>query len=72
VIAFVAITTVFVVEHLWLPVGLHISSNLSQALWGFPVSGNTAWQGWSVAVPVGDEIWNGGAYGPEGGSHRPR
>lgn len=52
---------------LWLPLFLHISWNASQALWGFPVSGTTSWPGWFVSTSTGPEIWNGGAYGPEGG-----
>ncbi|MFF2387317.1 CPBP family intramembrane glutamic endopeptidase [Agromyces sp. NPDC058104] len=52
---------------IWLPVALHVSWNLSQALWGFPVSGTTGWPGWVTSTSVGDELLNGGAYGPEGG-----
>lgn len=51
----------------WLPLALHISWNLSQALWGFPVSGNTSWPGWVATEAVGDELLSGGAYGPEAG-----
>ncbi|BDZ65174.1 CPBP family intramembrane glutamic endopeptidase [Agromyces mangrovi Wang et al. 2018] len=60
-VAFVATRSI------WLPVFLHTSWNLSQALWGFPVSGNTAWPGWVHSESIGNELLNGGAYGPEGG-----
>ncbi|MFF2489012.1 CPBP family intramembrane glutamic endopeptidase [Microbacterium sp. NPDC058062] len=53
---------------IWLPLFLHISWNLSQALWGFPVSGSTRWPGWVTSTSVdGAELLNGGAYGPEAG-----
>ncbi|SFR79474.1 hypothetical protein SAMN05428970_2561 [Agromyces sp. CF514] len=52
---------------IWLPLFLHVSWNLSQALWGFPVSGLTEWPGWVTSTSIGDELLNGGAYGPEGG-----
>lgn len=53
---------------IWLPLFLHISWNLSQALWGFPVSGTTRWPGWVTSTSVeGGEVLNGGAYGPEAG-----
>ncbi|GAA1061965.1 CPBP family intramembrane glutamic endopeptidase [Agromyces bracchium] len=60
-VAFVATRSI------WLPLFLHISWNLSQALWGFPVSGNTQWPGWLTSESIGNELLNGGAYGPEGG-----
>ncbi len=52
---------------IWLPLALHTSWNLSQALWGFPVSGTTDWPGWVTSTSVGNELLNGGDYGPEGG-----
>lgn len=52
---------------IWLPLFLHVSWNLSQALWGFPVSGTTEWPGWFTSTSIGNVLLNGGAYGPEGG-----
>ncbi|MFF2369165.1 CPBP family intramembrane glutamic endopeptidase [Agromyces sp. NPDC058110] len=52
---------------LWLPLFLHVSWNLSQAIWGFPVSGTTQWPGWFTSTSTGNELLNGGAYGPEAG-----
>jgi membrane protease YdiL (CAAX protease family) len=51
---------------IWLPLALHFSWNLSQSLFGFPVSGNRI-PGVLTADSVGDPVWNGGAYGPEAG-----
>lgn len=57
----------YAARSVWLPLAMHVSWNLSQALWGFPVSGTTDWPGFVVSTSVGDELLNGGAYGPEGG-----
>jgi membrane protease YdiL (CAAX protease family) len=51
---------------IWLPLALHFSWNLSQGLFGFPISG-TRIPGIVSADSVGDPVWNGGAYGPEAG-----
>lgn len=51
----------------WLPLGLHVSWNLSQGLWGLPISGEHLMSGWLATTPTGAEILSGGAYGPEAG-----
>ncbi|SEJ60769.1 hypothetical protein SAMN04487917_1083 [Arthrobacter sp. yr096] len=50
----------------WLPFGLHLGWNMSQGLFGFPISGHVV-PGWFSSTSSGPEILNGGAYGPEGG-----
>ncbi|MFJ6535086.1 lysostaphin resistance A-like protein [Paenarthrobacter sp. NPDC091711] len=50
----------------WLPFGLHLGWNMSQGLFGFPISGHVV-PGWFSSTSSGAEILNGGAYGPEGG-----
>ncbi len=50
----------------WLPFGLHLGWNMTQGLFGFPISGNIV-PGWFSTASTGPEILNGGAYGPEGG-----
>ena len=56
-------------EKLWLPVGLHFSWNFFQSfVYGFPVSGyikDGLFQ--TIMNNEGNELWTGGAYGPEGG-----
>ncbi len=51
----------------WLPLALHLSWNLSQGLWGLPISGETLIAGWVSTAPVGEPILSGGDYGPEAG-----
>lgn len=51
---------------IWLPIFLHLSWNVSQAFWGFPVSGG-AWPGAVTSTSAGNELLNGGGYGPEAG-----
>lgn len=55
-----------VTRAIWLPLALHVSWNLSLALWGFPVSGGEFGPGWFRVTSTGPEILNGGKYGPEG------
>ncbi len=50
----------------WLPFGLHLGWNMTQGLFGFPISGNIV-PGWFSTASTGPELLNGGAYGPEGG-----
>ena len=54
-------------EKLWLPIGLHFSWNFFQGfVYGFPVSGYVFDGLFEVSI-VGQELWTGGEYGPEGG-----
>ena len=51
----------------WLPYGLHVGWNFALAALGAPVSGLKI-KGTSLeTVPAGSSLWDGGAYGPEGG-----
>lgn len=50
----------------WLPLALHLSWNMAQGLFGFPISG-THIPGLLRSDSTGDVLWNGGAYGPEAG-----
>ncbi|MET1018883.1 MAG: CPBP family intramembrane glutamic endopeptidase [Microterricola sp.] len=50
----------------WLPLALHMSWNMAQGLFGFPISGNHV-PGLLTSDSTGDVLWNGGAYGPEAG-----
>ncbi|MEZ5365753.1 MAG: CPBP family intramembrane glutamic endopeptidase [Bryobacterales bacterium] len=51
----------------WLPYGMHVGWNFVLALLGAPISGlplrATDW----LTTPVAGDLWDGGAYGPEGG-----
>ena len=52
----------------WLPLGLHLSWNVSQAMFGVPVSGETSSSTMLVTQTHEGACWlTGGAYGPEGG-----
>ncbi|MET4157180.1 CPBP family intramembrane glutamic endopeptidase [Agromyces sp. PvR057] len=51
---------------IWLPIALHFSWNVSQGLFGFPISGHTV-PGFASTQDLGPEILTGGAYGPEAG-----
>lgn len=51
----------------WLPFALHVSWNLSQGLWGLPISGETLVAGWFTTSPSGNPLLSGGDYGPEAG-----
>jgi len=54
-------------DKLWLPIGLHFSWNFFQSyVYGFPVSGYV-FEGIFKVNISGQELWTGGAYGPEGG-----
>ncbi len=54
-------------DKLWLPIGLHFSWNFFQSfVYGFPVSG-FVFEGLFEVNISGQELWTGGAYGPEGG-----
>ena len=54
-------------EKLWLPIGLHFSWNFFQGfVYGFPVSGYVFDGLFEVSI-LGQELWTGGEYGPEGG-----
>jgi len=54
-------------RNIWLPLGLHFSWNFSQGpILGFPVSGLN-FGGIFATEPVGSDLINGGAYGPEAG-----
>lgn len=50
----------------WLPLALHLSWNMAQGLFGFPISGHGV-PGFLTSEASGDVLWNGGAYGPEAG-----
>ncbi|MCB1020037.1 MAG: CPBP family intramembrane metalloprotease [Bryobacterales bacterium] len=51
----------------WLPYGMHLGWNWALALLGAPISGLSV-QATSLATePLGGDLWDGGAYGPEGG-----
>jgi membrane protease YdiL (CAAX protease family) len=51
---------------LWLPIGLHVSWNFSEAfLWGQPVSGLPPGMSLVHQTFAGSEAWTGGAFGPE-------
>ena len=51
----------------WLPYGMHMGWNFALAALGAPVSGLRI-KGTSLeTVPAGSPLWDGGAYGPEGG-----
>jgi membrane protease YdiL (CAAX protease family) len=53
-------------DKLWLPIGLHFSWNFFQSfVYGFPVSGYV-FEGIFKVNISGQELWTGGAYGPEG------
>ena len=51
---------------IWLPLALHLSWNMAQGLFGFPISGHTV-PGFLISASTGAEPWNGGDYGPEAG-----
>ncbi|MFQ6091036.1 MAG: type II CAAX prenyl endopeptidase Rce1 family protein [Candidatus Bipolaricaulia bacterium] len=51
---------------LWLPIGIHFSWNLFQALFSFPISGLELGGGPFQAEPGGPELLSGGPFGPEG------
>ncbi len=51
----------------WLPLALHLSWNLSQGLWGLPISGESLVAGWFTTSSTGAQILSGGDYGPEAG-----
>ena len=52
----------------WLPLGLHLSWNLGQAVLGFPVSGIDDYSSMLVSQDQVGPWWvTGGVYGPEGG-----
>jgi CAAX protease family protein len=52
----------------WLPLALHLTWNLSQAVLGFPVSGVTDYSATLISQTDSGAWWiTGGAYGPEGG-----
>jgi membrane protease YdiL (CAAX protease family) len=51
---------------IWLPLALHFSWNLSQGLFGFPISGLRI-PGILTSDSVGSPALNGAAYGPEAG-----
>ncbi|MBF4514115.1 CPBP family intramembrane metalloprotease [Plantibacter sp. VKM Ac-2885] len=50
----------------WLPFGLHLGWNLSQGLFGLPISGHVV-PGWFASASIGPDVLSGAAYGPEGG-----
>jgi membrane protease YdiL (CAAX protease family) len=50
-----------------LPIGLHLSWNLCQGLFGFPVSGNDAGPRVFDIEQLGNPVITGGAFGPEAG-----
>lgn len=52
--------------NIWLCIGYHITWNFFQGIFGFPVSGTSAEGMFSLAYEQ-NTIWNGGAFGPEGG-----
>jgi membrane protease YdiL (CAAX protease family) len=52
---------------LWLPYGMHLGWNFSLAALGAPISGLRIKGTDLETVPVGSPLWDGGAYGPEGG-----
>jgi membrane protease YdiL (CAAX protease family) len=53
--------------NIWMPVGYHITWNFFQgSIFGMPVSGSDA-SGLFASKPVGENIFNGGGFGPEGG-----
>jgi uncharacterized protein len=57
----------FETRRLWLPIGLHLSWNISQSwLWGFDVSGIKLDNLFFVAHPTGPEWLTGGGFGLEG------
>jgi len=57
----------FETRRLWLPIGLHLSWNISQSwLWGFDVSGIKLDNLLFVAHPTGPEWLTGGGFGLEG------
>ena len=57
----------FETRRLWLPIGLHLSWNISQGwLWGFDVSGIKLDNLLFVAHPTGPEWLDGGGFGLEG------
>jgi membrane protease YdiL (CAAX protease family) len=51
----------------WLPYGLHLGWNFALAILGAPISGLRIKGTALETVPVGSPLWDGGAYGPEGG-----
>ncbi len=52
--------------NLWMCIGYHITWNFVQGLVGFPVSGTKSAKLFDLVYET-DTIWNGGAFGPEGG-----
>lgn len=53
--------------NIWMPIGYHITWNYFQGnVFGFKVSGNQL-EGMLTTTYAEDNIWNGGAFGPEGG-----
>ena len=51
----------------WLPYGMHVGWNYALALLGAPISGLSVPATPLATLPVGGDLWDGGAYGPEGG-----
>jgi hypothetical protein len=51
----------------WLPYGMHVGWNLALALLGAPISGLSVYATSLQTLPAGDDLWDGGAYGLEGG-----
>ena len=57
----------FQTRRLWLPIGLHLSWNLTQSwLWGFDVSGIKITDQLFVVTPTGSDLLTGGEFGLEG------
>lgn len=53
--------------NIWMPIGYHITWNFFQgSVFGLPVSGSSA-SGLFASKLVGENIFNGGGFGPEGG-----
>lgn len=54
-------------EHIWIPIGYHITWNFFQGnILGFPVSGLELKGLYKISL-IDDNIWNGGKFGAEGG-----
>jgi membrane protease YdiL (CAAX protease family) len=51
----------------WLPYGMHFGWNFALAILGAPISGIRIKETGLETVAVGSPLWDGGAYGPEGG-----
>jgi len=55
-------------KSLWMPIGYHFTWNYFQGnIFGFPVSGQTQQSGIYIIKSIKENIFTGGAFGPEGG-----